>query len=97
VAPLPGVAWPLSYGLNGEEQATQEISRWLERYVAREVYRVLISRLLLPCAVRLATHSCVRRSRSIRARQIMYSVRLHVDLELLVSPTGLIRQSVPDT
>jgi hypothetical protein len=46
------VAWPLSYGLNGEEQAMQEISRWLERYVAREVYRVLISRLLLPCALR---------------------------------------------
>src|ERR687898_2108623 len=36
----------------------------------------MISRLLLPSAVRLATYSCVRRSRRIRARQIMYSARL---------------------
>ena len=36
----------------------------------------MISRLLLPSAVRLATYSCVRRSRPIRARQIMYSARL---------------------
>ena len=31
---------------------------------------------LLPSAVRLATYSLVRRSRRIRARQIMYSARL---------------------
>src|SRR4051812_39831066 len=36
----------------------------------------MISRLLLPSCVRLATYSCVRRSRRIRARQIMYSARL---------------------
>src|SRR5215213_674651 len=37
----------------------------------------MISRLLLPSScVRLATYSCVRRSRRIRARQIMYSARL---------------------
>src|SRR5918993_4454591 len=36
----------------------------------------MISRLLLPSAVRLATYSLVRRSRLIRARQIMYSARL---------------------
>jgi hypothetical protein len=36
----------------------------------------MISRLLLPSAVRLATYSCVRRSRLIRAKQIMYSARL---------------------
>ena len=36
----------------------------------------MISRLLLPSAVRLATYSCVRGSRRIRARQIMYSARL---------------------
>src|SRR5829696_8157290 len=36
----------------------------------------MISRLLLPSAVRLARYSCVRRSRRIRARQIMYSARL---------------------
>jgi hypothetical protein len=36
----------------------------------------MISRLLFPSAVRLATYSCVRRSRRIRARQIMYSARL---------------------
>src|SRR5829696_8088185 len=36
----------------------------------------MISRLLLPSAVRLATYSCVRESRRIRARQIMYSARL---------------------
>src|SRR5215204_5411221 len=36
----------------------------------------MISRLLLPSAMRLATYSCVRRSRRIRARQIMYSARL---------------------
>src|SRR5215208_1048551 len=36
----------------------------------------MISRLLLPSAVRLETYSCVRRSRRIRARQIMYSARL---------------------
>ena len=36
----------------------------------------MISRLLLPSAVRLATYSLVRRSRRIRARQIMYSARL---------------------
>jgi hypothetical protein len=36
----------------------------------------MISRLLLPSAVRLATYSCVRRSRLIRARQIMYSALL---------------------
>ena len=36
----------------------------------------MISRLLFPSAVRLATYSCVRPSRRIRARQIMYSARL---------------------
>jgi hypothetical protein len=36
----------------------------------------MISRLLLPSVVRLATYSLVRRSRRIRARQIMYSARL---------------------
>ena len=36
----------------------------------------MISRLLLPSRVRLATYSCVRSSRRIRARQIMYSARL---------------------
>src|SRR5215218_3004651 len=36
----------------------------------------MISRLLLPSCVRLATYSLVRRSRRIRARQIMYSARL---------------------
>src|SRR5215203_3909301 len=36
----------------------------------------MISRLLLPSAVRLATYACVRGSRRIRARQIMYSARL---------------------
>src|SRR5215211_360024 len=36
----------------------------------------MISRLLLPSCVRLETYSCVRRSRRIRARQIMYSARL---------------------
>src|ERR671929_1495096 len=36
----------------------------------------MISRLLLPSAVRLATYSCVRGSRRIRARQIIYSARL---------------------
>src|ERR671911_193235 len=36
----------------------------------------MISRLLLPSCVRLATYSLVRRSRLIRARQIMYSARL---------------------
>src|SRR5215207_4639164 len=36
----------------------------------------MISRLLLPSAVRLATYSRVRGSRLIRARQTMYSARL---------------------
>src|SRR5215213_9048530 len=36
----------------------------------------MISRLLLPSCVRLLTYSLVRRSRRIRARQIMYSARL---------------------
>src|SRR5215212_10738507 len=36
----------------------------------------MISRLLLPSAVRLATYSLVRGSRRIRARQIMYSALL---------------------
>jgi hypothetical protein len=36
----------------------------------------MISRLLLPSCVRLATYSLVRRSRRIRARQIIYSARL---------------------
>ena len=36
----------------------------------------MISRLLFPSAVRLATYSCVRRSRLMRAKQIMYSARL---------------------
>ena len=36
----------------------------------------MISRLLLPSCMRLATYSLVRRSRRIRARQIMYSARL---------------------
>src|ERR671921_93437 len=36
----------------------------------------MISRLLLPSAVRLATYSCVRRSRRILARHTMYSARL---------------------
>src|SRR5215217_506163 len=41
----------------------------------------MISRLLLPSAVRLATYSLVRRSRRIRATQIMYSARLASLLE----------------
>jgi hypothetical protein len=36
----------------------------------------MISRLLFPSAVRLATYSCVRPSRLMRAKQIMYSARL---------------------
>src|SRR5688500_576720 len=36
----------------------------------------MISRLLLPSCVRLATYSCVRVSRHIRDRQIMYRARL---------------------
>ena len=36
----------------------------------------MISRLLFPSAVRLATYSCVRRSRLMRAKQIMYSAQL---------------------
>src|ERR687897_3259797 len=36
----------------------------------------MISRLLLPSALRLATYSRVRGSRLIRARQTMYSARL---------------------
>jgi hypothetical protein len=49
----------------------------------------MISRLLLPSAVRLATYSCLRRDRRIRARHIMCSARLayrlrgHVTSELL--------------
>src|SRR5215210_4403772 len=36
----------------------------------------MISRLLLPSAERLVTYSLVRRSRLMRARQIIYSARL---------------------
>jgi hypothetical protein len=36
----------------------------------------MISGLLLPSAVRLATYSLVRLSRLIRAKQIIYSARL---------------------
>src|SRR5215212_2582668 len=36
----------------------------------------MISRLLLPSCVRLATYSCVRGSRRIRARHTMYNARL---------------------
>jgi hypothetical protein len=48
----------------------------------------MISRLLLPSAVRLPTYCCVRGSRRIRARQIIYSALLWPPGSLLYVETS---------